>query len=436
MKEKKVGFHTLGCKLNFSETSTIARQFEAGGFVRVHPGEQADILVINSCSVTGQADKKCRNLIRKLVRENPGALVAVTGCYAQLKPQEVAAIEGVDLVIGNHEKGSVFDLVTAIAGRRETAIHTCEAGELTDFFAAFSSGDRTRAFLKVQDGCDYRCTYCTIPLARGASRNLPIAGLVDEARRIAAGGQREIVLTGINTGDFGRTTAETFPDLLYALEQVEGIDRYRISSIEPNLLTDEVIAFTAGSERFQPHFHIPLQSGCDRILALMRRRYNTAMFAERLEAIRRRIPDVFFGIDVIAGFPGETERDFEETLSFLERIEPAFLHVFPYSVRPGTPAASFEGKVPPHQIAARVKRLTELSDRLHDRFYERHVGSRARVLWESTRHGGFMFGFTENYIKVRTPFDRELINRITEVWLECCESGGVMSVAFDSDSNR
>ena len=314
---QKVSFYTLGCKLNFSETSTIARQFEQGGFVRAARGEKADIYVINSCSVTEHADKKCRNLVRHLIKENPEAIVVVTGCYAQLKPQEVAAIKGVDLVIGNNDKGSIYDRVAALPAKSGAMIHTCSVEELTGFFAAFSSGDRTRSFLKVQDGCSYRCSYCTIPLARGASRNIPIADLVREAEAIAAKGQREIVLTGINVGDFGRTTGESFADLLRALDCVEGIDRYRISSIEPNLLTDEVIAFTAGSQKFQPHFHVPLQSGCDRILALMRRRYNTARFADRIAAVRAQIPDVFFGVDVIVGFPGETDEDFEQTCRFL-----------------------------------------------------------------------------------------------------------------------
>lgn len=416
---QKVSFYTLGCKLNFSETSTIARQFEQGGFVRAARGEKADIYVINSCSVTEHADKKCRNLVRHLIKENPEAIVVVTGCYAQLKPQEVAAIKGVDLVIGNNDKGSIYDRVAALPAKSGAMIHTCSVEELTGFFAAFSSGDRTRSFLKVQDGCSYRCSYCTIPLARGASRNIPIADLVREAEAIAAKGQREIVLTGINVGDFGRTTGESFADLLRALDCVEGIDRYRISSIEPNLLTDEVIAFTAGSQKFQPHFHVPLQSGCDRILALMRRRYNTARFADRIAAVRAQIPDVFFGVDVIVGFPGETDEDFEQTCRFLEQeVHPAFLHVFPYSVRPNTPAAVMPNQVQSSVATQRVERLSTLSARLYREFAMAHLGQEAKVLWESTRHGGKMFGFTENYLKVSVPFDRELINTITRVRLD------------------
>ena len=287
-----------------------------------------------------------------------------------------------------------------------------------------------RSFLKVQDGCDYRCSYCTIPLARGASRNLPIADLVAEAERIAAGGRREIVLTGINTGDFGKTTGERFVDLLRALDGVRGIDRYRISSIEPNLLSDEVIAFTAASEKFQPHFHIPIQSGCDRILRLMRRRYNTTKFAERIEAVRRAMPDAFLGIDVIVGFPGETDDDFARTYDFLERIEPAFLHVFPYSVRPGTPAADLPGRVPAPVIERRAAALGELCDRLHRAFCRSHDGRTASVLWESTRRDGRMFGYTENYIKVRAPFDCDRVNTIAPVILRASDEGAAMDATF------
>lgn len=409
---KRVSFHTLGCKLNFSETATLARQFEQGGFERTDKGG-ADICVVNTCSVTEHADKKCRNLIRRLVRENPGAIVAVTGCYAQLKPQALAAIEGVDLVLGNDAKGELFGRVAVLQGK---GMVSCEVGDITGFFTAFSGGDdRTRTFLKVQDGCDYKCSYCTIPAARGASRNIPIAQVVEQAREIAAEGQREIVITGVNTGDFGRTTGENFIDLLKALDEVRGIERYRISSIEPNLLTDEIIAFTASSAKFQPHFHVPLQSGCDRILGLMRRRYTAAAFAARIAAVRAAMPHAFVGVDVIVGFPGETEEDFAETLKFLERVRPAFLHVFPYSARPGTPAAAMAGQVPPQVSAGRVQRLTELSESLHAEFCERHRASSARVLWESTVRGGSMSGFTENYIKVSAPFDATKVGKITEI---------------------
>ena len=414
---KKVGFYTLGCKLNFSETSTIAREFEAGGFVRARQGETADVYVVNSCSVTEHADKKCRNIVRRIVRTNPDAIVAVTGCYAQLRPQDLAAIDGVDLVIGNNDKGSIYERVSALGAKRKASVHTCEAGELTNFFAAFSTGDRTRSFLKVQDGCNYHCSYCTIPLARGASRNLPIADLAAEAQRIAAQGQREIVLTGINTGDFGRTTGEPFIDLLRALDRVEGIDRYRISSIEPNLLTDEIIAFCAASPKFMHHFHIPLQSGSDRILGLMRRRYTTARFAERIAAVRRLMPDAFIGIDVIVGFPGETEADFRTTYDFLAGLEPAFLHIFPFSERPGTPAVDLPGKVPPSVATQRVAELEGLCERLHGAFCARAEGTEDTVLFESTRRDGMMFGFTGSYRRVKVPYDRSKVNAVCRVKL-------------------
>lgn len=416
-KVKKVAFYTLGCKLNFSETSTLARRFEEGGFRRAVRGERADICIVNTCSVTDHADKKCRNVIRKVIREHPGAIVAVTGCYAQLKAAEIAAIEGVDLVVGNRDKGSVYDRVIALAGKGKPLVHTCEAGELTNFFAAFSSGDRTRAFLKVQDGCDYRCSYCTIPLARGGSRNLPVAELVGEARQIAARGQREIVLTGVNIGDFGRTTGESFYDLIRALEGVEGIDRYRISSIEPNLLTDEILDFVTASKKFQPHFHIPLQSGSDRILGLMRRRYNTERFAARVAGVRERLPDAFIGIDVIVGFPGETEGEFRRTYDFLESVAPAYLHVFPYSERDRTPAVSFPDKVPPREAAARAAALGDLCRRLHRSFCGRFVGREEEVLVEGTRRGGLMFGYTGHYVRVEMPYRRELVGRIVQARL-------------------
>lgn len=414
---RKVSFHTLGCKLNFSESATIARQFDEGGFTRAERGESADICVINSCSVTAEADKKCRNLVRRLVRENPGAIIAITGCYAQLRPEDLASIEGVDLVVGNNNKGELFEKITTLAGKGHANITTCESSEIAEFFAAFSTGDRTRAFLKVQDGCNYRCSYCTIPLARGASRNISISRLVAEAETIAAQGLREIVLTGVNIGDFGRTTGESFEELVKALDRVEGIDRYRISSIEPNLLTDSIIQFCTQSSKFMPHYHIPLQSGCDKILGLMRRRYNTAKFAERIEAVRSisGTPTPFIGIDVIVGFPGESDEDFEQTYNFLERLAPSFLHIFPYSERPTTDAIAMSGKVTPADSAQRVKRLGELSERLHRAYCEQFIGEHASVLFESTRRGGLMFGFTENYIKVSAPYDKSLINKIVRV---------------------
>ena len=414
---KKVSFHTLGCKLNFSETSTIARQFEEGGYATVRHAAEADICVVNTCAVTEHAEKKCRNLIRRLHREAPQAIIAVTGCYAQLRPEKLAAIEGVDLVLGNRDKGTLFDRVAALGGKSGARIYSCDTAELTNFFAAFSTGERTRAFLKVQDGCDYKCSYCTIHYARGASRNMPVADLVAEARQIAAGGQKEIVLTGVNTGDFGRTTGERFIDLLRALNEVEGIERYRISSIEPNLLADEIIAFCAASPKFMHHFHIPLQSGSDRILGLMRRRYTTARFAERIAAVRRLMPDAFIGIDVIVGFPGETEADFRTTYDFLAGLEPAFLHIFPFSERPGTPAVDLPGKVPPSVATQRVAELEGLCERLHGAFCARAEGTEDTVLFESTRRDGMMFGFTGSYRRVKVPYDRSKVNAVCRVKL-------------------
>ena len=418
-RTKRVSFHTLGCKLNFSETSTLARQFESGGYERVSDERDADICVINSCSVTEHADKKCRNLVRRIHRRNPQAIIAVTGCYAQLKPEEIAAIDGVDIVLGNNYKGELYKVTSEMLDKADKPfVSSCSAEELTSFFAAFSSGDRTRAFLKVQDGCDYKCAYCTIHYARGSSRNMPIADLVVEANRIAQLGQKEIVITGVNTGDFGRTTGESFIDLLRALDGVEGIERYRISSIEPNLLTDEIIGFCAASHKFQPHFHIPLQSGCDKILASMRRRYTTERYAARIEAVRRAMPEAFIGVDVIVGFPGETDSDFEATYDFISGINPSYLHIFPFSERPGTPAVDFTGKVPPQVATLRVKRLEELCGRLHREFCERFVGRRLEVLFEGACRGGMMSGFTGNYIKVKAPLNRSLINRIVPVTLD------------------
>lgn len=421
---RRVSFHTLGCKLNFSESSAIAREFEQGGFVRVAADEEADICVINSCSVTEHADKKCRNIIRKLHRRNPSAIIAVTGCYAQLRPNDIAKIEGVDIVLSNNDKGDLYKQVVELTERGRVQVYSCDTSELTSFFAAFSSNDRTRAFLKVQDGCDYKCAYCTIHYARGSSRNIPIADVVSQAHSIAAGGQKEIVITGVNTGDFGRTTGESFIDLLRALEEVEDIERYRISSIEPNLLTDEIIEFCAASKKFQHHFHIPLQSGSDKILGLMRRRYTTARFADRIAKVRSLMPDAFIGIDVIVGFHGETDEEFQATYDFLEKIAPSFIHIFPFSERPGTPAVGMSGKVQPSVVTHRVEMLEQLCAKLHRRFSENTLGKIDKVLFESTMRGGYMFGFTGNYIRVKAPYERSMINRICDVELAALEPAG------------
>ena len=419
--KRRVSFHTLGCKLNFSESSTLARQFEQGGFERVASNEPADICVINSCSVTEHADKKCRNIIRRLHRKNPNAIIAVTGCYAQLKPYEIAKIEGVDIVLGNNDKGDLYKRVLELGKNSSAEVYSCDCEQITRFFAAFSSGDRSRSFLKVQDGCDYKCAYCTIHYARGSSRNMPIADIVAEAKEVAASGIKEIVITGINTGDFGRTTGEKFIDLLRALDAVEGIERYRISSIEPNLLTDEIIEFCASSPKFQHHFHIPLQSGSDRILGLMRRRYTSAKFADRINKVRSLMPDAFIGIDVITGFPGESEENFMETYNLLAELKPAFLHIFPFSERPGTPAVDMPDKVPSSISTQRVERLEELCRKLHFDFCSSMTGQEAEVLFESTMRGGMMYGYTGNYVRVKAPYRRELINKISRVKLTSIE---------------
>lgn len=425
MGQKRVSFHTLGCKLNFSESSTLAREFERGGYLRVEPSEATDVAVINSCSVTEHADKKCRNIIRKIHRRNPNAIIAVTGCYAQLKPEDIAKIEGVNIVLGNNDKGDLYRRVEELRETTNTEVYSCSVEEMTRFFAAYSSGDRTRSFLKVQDGCDYKCAYCTIHYARGHSRNIPIADIVAEAREIVAAGQKEIVITGINTGDFGRTTGEKFIDLLRALDEVEGVERYRISSIEPNLITDEIIELCAKSSKFVPHFHIPLQSGSTHILGLMRRRYTADRYRERISRIREMMPDAFLGVDVIVGFPGEGEEEFMETYRLLEEVGASFLHIFPFSERPGTPAVDMPNKVQPRISTERVQRLEALSSRLHKAFAERYLGTEREVLFESTDRNGLMYGYTDNYLRVSAPYDTALINNICRVRL----------VAFDEEGN-
>ncbi|NLX41455.1 MAG: tRNA (N(6)-L-threonylcarbamoyladenosine(37)-C(2))-methylthiotransferase MtaB [Bacteroidales bacterium] len=430
-----VAFATLGCKLNFAETSTIARSFANAGYRQVRANSPADIYVVNTCSVTEHSDKKCRNLIRKLHKLSPDALIGVTGCYAQLKLQEVLQIEGVTVLFGNAHKEEVFETLHRMLqakkqnqeseqrqGSRLSVVSPIEG--VKSIFPAYSSGERTRSFLKVQDGCDYHCAYCTVPLARGESRNIPISTLVSQAEEIASSGIVEIVLTGVNTGDFGKSTGESFLELLRQLDRVEGIARYRISSIEPNLLTEEIVEWIASGSKFLPHFHIPIQSGCDAVLKRMRRRYTTALFESRIEMIREKMESpeqhfsrVFFGIDVIVGFPGETDEEFEQTYSFLERIRPAFLHIFPYSRRVGTPAATMPDQVQESVKRVRASRLKQLSDRLNAEFYAANRGRTLPVLFESTRKGGMMLGYTDNYIKVEHPYDPALIGRISQVTL-------------------
>ncbi len=430
MQDKRVSFHTLGCKLNFSESSTLAREFERGGYIRVEPSEPTDVAVINSCSVTEHADKKCRNIIRKIHRRNPNAIIAVTGCYAQLKPEAIAEIDGVDIVLSNNDKGDLYKRVVELKERGKAEVYSCSVENLTRFFAAYSSGDRTRSFLKVQDGCDYKCAYCTIHYARGSSRNIPIADIVAEAREIAAAGQKEIVITGINTGDFGRTTGESFIDLLRALDGVNGIERYRISSIEPNLITDEIIEFCAQSPKFMPHFHIPLQSGSTHILGLMRRRYTAERYRERIAKIRELMPDSFLGVDVIVGFPGEGEEQFMETYRLLEEVGASFLHIFPFSERPGTPAVTMPNKVQSRISTERVERLEELSAKLNRAFAERFLSTERDVLFESTNHNGLMYGYTDNYLRVSAPFDELRVNNICRVRLDSIDANGDISATL------
>lgn len=410
--QKKVSFHTLGCKLNFSETSTIAREFEKKGFQRVNFGEDAEIVIINTCTVTGIADKKCRQVIKKAKKKSPGAFIAVTGCYAQAEADKIAEIPGVDIVLGMNEKFNLFKHIDKFEKRNKAVIYSCDISEIEKFDAAYSSGDRTRSFLKVQDGCDYPCTYCTIPIVRGKSRSGSVAEIISQAKKIADKGFKEIILTGVNIGDFGKGRDETFFDLIKALDNVESIERYRISSIEPNLITDEIIEFTLQSKKFLPHFHIPLQSGSDKILKLMKRRYNTDLFRSKIEKINFLIPDAFLGIDVIAGFPGETNEDFNDTYKFLESTDISFLHVFSYSVRPGTPAEKMPGKVSAEEIKLRSEMLHQLSYKKHKAFYKKFIGTEHKVLFEGAKHDNSMFGFTENYIKVEIPYYEKLINEI------------------------
>ena len=416
---KTIAFITLGCKLNFSETSTIARQFPSTEYQRVPTSHVADIYVINTCSVTGEVEKKCRQTIRRVAKQNPKARIIVTGCYANLRHSEIAEIPGVTMVI--EDKLQVTSDKLQVTGNLNLKIQH-------SFFPAFSSGDRTRSFLKVQDGCDYHCSYCTVPLARGDSRNITIDKLVQTAITIAAQGVKEVVITGVNIGDFGKSTGENFFDLLKALHKVDGIERYRISSIEPNLLTDEMIDWIATSGKILPHFHIPLQSGNNKILKLMQRRYTRELFAQRLEKIQRVMPHAFIGVDVIVGFPGETMEDFELTYSFLARLSPAFLHIFPYSSRPGTPAAAFEGQVAETEKKRRVEQLSALCHKLHKAFYERHINYSDTVLFESTRKNNKMFGYTRNYLRVETPYQSALVGQIVPVRTTGLTDKGTMEV--------
>lgn len=416
-QDKKAVYYTLGCKLNFAETSSIGKALKEAGVRTVRKGEKADICVINTCSVTEMADKKCRQAIHRLTKEHPNAFVVVTGCYAQLKPGQVADIEGVDLVLGAEQKGNLMDYLGDLTKHEHGTAVTTATKDIRTFAPSCSRGDRTRYFLKVQDGCDYFCSYCTIPFARGRSRNGKIADLVEQARQVAAEGGKEIVLTGVNIGDFGKSTGETFFDLVKALDEVEGIERYRISSIEPNLLTDEIIEYVSCSRRFMPHFHIPLQSGSDEVLKLMRRRYDTALFASKIAKIKSLMPDAFIGVDVIVGTRGELPEYFEQAYEFIKGLDVTQLHVFSYSERPGTQALKIDYVVSPEDKHARSQRLLSLSEEKTHAFYARHIGREATVLMEKSKAGAPMHGFTDNYIRVELEHDDALDNRFVRVRL-------------------
>jgi len=416
-ENKKAAYLTLGCKLNFAETSAIGKQLSQVGVRKAREGEVADICVINTCSVTEFADKKCRQAVRKLIKENPGAYVIVTGCYAQLKPEDISGIEGVDIVLGSEQKLDVVAYLDELKKKDKGVIHISKTNKIRSFVPSCSQDDRTRYFLKVQDGCDYYCSFCTIPFARGRSRNGTIESLVGQAEEVAAKGGKEIVLTGVNIGDFGRTTGETFFNLIKALDEVEGIERFRISSIEPNLLTDEIIEFVARSKRFAPHFHIPLQAGSDTVLKLMRRRYDTALFRHKVEKIKSILPYAFIGVDVIVGTRGETDEYFDETVQFLESLDFSQLHVFTYSERPNTQALKIEYEVDPKTKHARCKVLLDMSDRKLQAFYHSQQGTEHKVLFEHAQHDNMMYGFTENYVKVETLYSEKKANEIKVVTL-------------------
>lgn len=437
---KTVAFHTLGCKLNFSETSTIARLFQEKGFVKTGFSEAADVYVINTCSVTENADKECKTIVKGALSRNPEAFIAVVGCYAQLKPEEISRIEGVDVVLGATEKFKLLNYIDLSGKQTHAQIHNCEIEEADFFVGAYSAGDRTRSFLKVQDGCDYSCTFCTIPLARGKSRSDTIENVLANARKIAGSGVKEIVLTGVNIGDFGygqyidgdtkKRKEYTFFDLVKELEEVEGIERLRISSIEPNLLKDEIIDFVSNSRRFVPHFHMPLQSGSNVILKKMKRRYLRELYSERVEKIKSVMPDCCIGVDVIVGFPGETEEHFLETYNFLNSLDISYLHVFTYSERDNTEAITLPGVVPVSERKRRNKMLRILSAKKLRAFYEKQKGRELTVIFEHENKNGFMYGYTQNYVKVKLPYSPEFCNMPFSVTVGDFDEEGNMHCAF------
>lgn len=432
---KSVAFYTLGCKLNFSETSTIARSFEKEGFDRVEFNESADIYVINTCSVTENADKRFKSIVKKAHQKNDEAFIIAVGCYAQLKPEELAAVDGVDLVLGATEKFKITDYLNQLSKDEPAQVHSCEIDEAEFYVGSYSIGDRTRAFLKVQDGCDYKCTYCTIPLARGISRSDTLENVMENARQISQKGIKEIVLTGVNIGDYGKGEfgnkrhEHTFLDLVHALDTVKGIERLRISSIEPNLLKNETIEFVSGANAFVPHFHIPLQSGNNELLGKMKRRYRRELYVDRVHKIKEVMPDCCIGVDVIVGFPGETDEHFLDTYNFLNDLDISYLHVFTYSERDNTEAASMDGVVLQKTRAKRSKMLRGLSVKKRRAFYESQLGKEKTVLWESENKEGFIYGFTENYVKVKTYWNPALSNKLQQVTLQSIDEDGVVTIA-------
>ena len=424
LRGKKVAFYTLGCKLNFSETSTISRQLTDLGFSKSEFSDGADVYVINTCSVTENANKECRRIIRKAKNISPSSTVIVTGCYAQLKPESISCIEGVDMVVGANEKFNIPTLLKKF-NSQTTEIHGCSINNL-NYFSSFSLHDRTRSFLKIQDGCDYPCTYCTIPLARGKSRSDTISNIVNNAKIIAKNGIKEIVLTGVNIGDF-KEEKKRFIDLIKQLDNVKGIERYRISSIEPNLITDEIIDFVKNSKKFMPHFHIPLQSGSDNVLKMMKRRYNTKLYFDKIKMIQNAIPNVCIGADVIVGFPGETDVEFNKTLNFIKDLNISYLHVFSYSERENTKAILMDNKVSKNKISERSKMLRILSNKLQRKFYLNYQETEQSVLFEQDNKDGFMHGFTKNYIKVKVPFDKSFVKTNSKVLLNTIDDTLIMN---------
>ncbi|MEM9933944.1 MAG: tRNA (N(6)-L-threonylcarbamoyladenosine(37)-C(2))-methylthiotransferase MtaB [Bacteroidota bacterium] len=427
---KSVAFHTLGCKLNFAETSTVGRQFLNAGFQKKEFHEAADVYIINTCSVTEQANKKCRKIIKQALKQNEDGYVIIMGCYAQLKPTEISEIPGVDMVVGAGDKFRILELIEDFQKTDNPCVYNDAIKEVNDFHASYSIGDRTRSFLKIQDGCDYKCSFCTIPLARGKSRSDSLENILRNAEELAEGGIKEVVLTGVNIGDYGKDQPGTFLDVIQAIDEVEGIERFRISSIEPNLLSNEIISFVAQSKRFMPHFHIPLQSGNNEMLSKMRRRYRRELYADRVSQIKSLMPNACIGVDVIVGFHGETDAHFQDTYTFLNELDISYLHVFTYSERENTHALSMQGAIPMHKRRERSQMLRILSEKKKRFFYEPFTGSARPVLWEGKEANGMIEGFTDNYLKVKIPYQEALTNTITPVHLSKINAEGVMEGAI------